>query len=374
MRDWRFPVAAFVVAAVYIPNIFSAASMPRWWAIAIGLPLVSNLDPRKLPFPIAVCLAAGLMWAAISLLWSPDLQAGALGLLMLVLLCLAMIAAAGEEDLDLTIEAFGWGLSISCALAVPQWLGWSPVAQVAAPAGLFMNSEVLAEVAAPVLVWALLGRRWVLANILMIPLALCHSRIAVLAAFAGLLWAWQPASAWLKGTVIAGMAIAAGSSVTMLGIEKFAGAMDRMVLWGAAVQSITIPGRGLSWWAAAHPGPYEELAHSDLLQMMVEIGIGALPLLVVPIMILSWRSAGKTAERAALAAFCLEGLVSFPVHLPASGFLAAVLAGSLARCRADVRASRLAGGIITDRDIRWSAAHPHRILLGGEANSRDFPV
>jgi hypothetical protein len=353
LRLLRFPAAAFLVAAAFVPGIFSSASMPRWWAIAIAVPLCSRMDPRALDPRIAALLAAGLAWCAASLSWSPDPLDGGLNLLMLALLSLAMIAAAGEADVEPAIEAFGWGVGVSALIAVPQSMGWSPVYQITSPAGLFASSEVLAEVAAPVLVWAALRRphgaritpHWGLVALMLIPLALCHSRIAVAVAAAGLVAGWRPSRSWHRPAALILLSVAAVAAVGLFGAGKMQSGLDRVVLWGAAVQSITPVGRGLGWWAFAHPGSIEEFAHSDALQMMVEVGGGALFFFAVPVLILLRRDAGSTAERAALVTLCIEAVVSFPTHLAAPGFLAAVLAGGMARARRRVRALELAGRI-----------------------------
>lgn len=339
-----FSIIAFMVGAAYLPGILSAASMPRWWIIAIGIPLVSTLDPRNLLHSVAFCLLAGFVWAAVSLIDLPAPSDGALDLLMLALLCLTIIAAAGEDDIDSVITAFGWSIAISCLIAVPQWFGWSPVFQTSAPAGLFLNSEVLAEIAAPLLVWAAFKHRWALAVLMLVPLVLCHSRIAVLVAAAGLLAGWRPKQTWIKGLIFSAMMLAAILSVILFGAEKASSGMTRLVLWGAALQSIELFGQGIGWWALAHPDPFEEFAHSDLLQLMVELGVGALFFFAIPVLILSRRDAGNAAERAAFVAVCTEAIVSFPLHLATSGFLAAVLAGNLARDRNLVRACRLSVG------------------------------
>jgi hypothetical protein len=362
------PAAALLVAVAYVPGIYSAASMPRWWVMALALPVISDLDPRQLWAPVGVCLFGGLMWAAVSLAVSPDPQNGALQLLLMALLALTMIAAAGIEDVDRCVEWFGWGIAISCVLAVPQWFGWNGILQTARPAGLFLNSEILAETAAPILIWAWFKNRFALFGVMLIPLLLCHSRIAVVVAAAGLLYGWRPRHWGLRPLLIALLANAALASVFVLGFGKLESGLDRMVLWGAGLLSITPGGRGLGWWASTHPGPLSEVAHSDALQLMVEVGLGSLFLLAVPIILLT-RGTGDTAMRAAYVALGVEALVSFPMHLAASGFLAAVLAGHMARARADIRDARLESRAGVLASVRQAAARAVGMDYGSGRNA-----
>jgi hypothetical protein len=96
-----------------------------------------------------------------------------------------------------------------------------------------------------------------------------------------------------------------------------------------AIESISFSGTGLGWWAATHPGSFDEFAHSDALQAIVELGAGSLFFFAIPVLIFL-RCYQPRAEMSAFVAICIESVISFPLHLPASGFLAAVLAGTLA--------------------------------------------
>lgn len=377
MWDWmarnRLAAAAFCVAAAYCPGLFSGATSPRWWVIAIGLPLASDLDPRKLDPVVAWCLTAGLAWAAASLTFAPDVAGGALDLLFLVLLALTMTAAAGVDDVKPVVSAFGWGVAISAALAVLQTLGWSPVEQISAPAGLFFSSEVLAETAAPILAWAAFERRWVLAAAMSAPLALCGSRIAVFAVAVGLICGWR-ASRSIKAGFLLAAAVVAAASVWALGVGKLSSGAERIGLWMTAVDSLTPVGGGIGWWAAAHPGAFDEFVHSDALQMMVELGAGAAFFFAAAAIVALRARAAEPGEIAACAAICTEIAVSFPLHFPASGFLAAVLAGGMARRRSDVRGLELLRGAGAEPAVRREFPRVAAVGNGGHGRAEGVPV
>ena len=100
----------------------------------------------------------------ITLIASPDRLGGLLEMFHLLLFASIAAAAARLDSIDGIMTAFGWGIAVSSALCVAQVLGWSPVPQLYAPAGLFGNRDFLAEAAAPVLIWAGMTRRWPLAE------------------------------------------------------------------------------------------------------------------------------------------------------------------------------------------------------------------
>jgi hypothetical protein len=369
----RPAIAAFIVAVAYWPGLFSAASMPRWWAIALAVPLAFDLDPSNLRRPFAVCLLAFLACAAASIIVAPDVQAASLDLLFLGLLVAVAFGAAGVENIDEVVSAFCWGIAASAVLCVPQAMGWSPVFQTSPPAGLFTNSEVLAEIAAPLLIWAAMKRRWPQAALMLIPLALCHSRIAVLAVAVGALYAWPARSLWAKVGIAAALLAAGAASVAVFGPDKIGSGMTRFVLWGTAVESIVPLGRGMGWWAFAHPNGLEQVVHSDVLQYAVELGAGSIFLLLVPFFVINGGS-GHAAERAAFVVLCTEALVSFPLHLPASGFLVALLAGGLARERVGVRLVRSARGNGAVAVFRWAAALFPGMARGGDPGTGELPI
>lgn len=353
--ETRLAVAAFAVAVAYLPGVASPAYMPRWWAAAVLIPVISSMDPRRVQSGAGLALLAGLLWAAATLLWAPIPAVGAMQLYFMVILALVLVAAANVDDVEPAVEAFGWGIAVSSGLAMAQWFGVPlPGLPGNGPAGLFFNTEILAETAAPVVVWALWRRRWALALALMPAIALTGSRIAPVVILAGLWWglsARRPLKAWL---LLGGGAVAV-SLLLVIGPEKALSGFTRLVLWGAAVLSITPLGRGLGWWAVAHPGPMEEFAHSDALQILVELGAGGAALLAVPVLAF-WKGGGSNAVRCAFAAACLEALVSFPLQLPASGFLAALLAGGMVGLGSRVRVTELAGRAPVLFDDGWKAA------------------
>lgn len=360
----RAAVLGFAVSAAYWPGLISGSFVPRWAVIAVGLPLVSSLTPRSVPNWVSLALAFLVALAMLSLLGSPYPEAGALDLLFIVLLCGAFFFGAGLESMDPVMKGVIAGTAISAALCVPQYFGWwNPVAEISKPAGLFFSSEVMGEFAALVFVWSARRGWWPIAALMLIPVVLTGSRIGMIAAAVGLIYGWG----WRA--VVPALALLIVAAIAAVLFAKLGSAEHRVTMWGAAILALSPLGNGLGWTSAAYP--YEEFIHSDALQALVELGVGALVLLAVPFA--SFRGRGTVADRALLVAVCIEVLVSFPLHFPASGFLAAVVAGFMAGTGPLVRVGEPYGGSHDDSRFVWGNAPDERDYVGGGSLGEPLP-
>lgn len=330
LSDHRMAVLGFMVSAAYLPGQLQGAFIPRWAVMAVGLPLVSKIDPRAVPEPMRWVIGFLLFACGLSLMRSPFVEAGVGDLIFIIILCAAFVAGAALASLDDLMIGIGAGLAISFALSIGQYSGlWSPVPESSSPSGLFYNSEVLGEFSALVAVWAavrfLSAGGWFMAAlsvVSIIPVVLTHSRIGAAALAIGLVYAWRP-----RWRVLLPMMLAIAAAVLYAVLfTKFSSSVHRVVLWGTTVMWFTSLGNGLGWGTAAFP--FEEFAHSDALQAVAELGIAGIALIFIPIAAF-YGNRGNNAERALFAAVCVETLVSFPLHFPAGGFLAAVVAGYL---------------------------------------------
>ena len=348
-------VVAFCVATACWPGLYSWAAAPKWWAMAIGLSIFASFDIRKLDPVIAALAACGVLMAGLSLLESPHFYGGILDFVCLILLCGSTVGAAALEDVGPVIEAFCWGVSISVAASVLQVFGWYVVPHIGY-AGLYLNSEVMGEVAAILFIWTFWKRKWFLTAVMGLSLVLCMSRIGFFVVACGLLYGWR-ANPWVKRGLLASAVAVGFFAIWYVGAYKLHTAMMRFMLWGAAVLSLTPAGGGLAWWHAAHPFPLEEYVHSDALQWMVEVGLGSVFFLAIPVMVMR-RGTGELAERAMYLGVCVEAVVSFPIHLPMGGFLAAVLTGHLASRVVDVRVARSQRGMDGFAGHGWSSETP----------------
>ena len=345
-RDHRGWLLGLAVSTAYWPGMLSPAFGPRWAALAVGVPLAFSIDPRELPEPIRWLLAFLFAIATASVFISPDQPSALYELMQIAIVAAAFVAAAGRTSIDDVMAGLAAGLAASSALLVYNY-GDKPV-------GLFLNSEVLAEFAALITVWAVVQKRYITAASTLVPLALCHSRIALLTVAVGLVFAYWPRSTRARAAVITAI-VAVAAELLFASAYKAGSADHRLILWGtAAVALFHAPfGSGLGWFQAAQPESM--FAHSDVLQMLVELGIGAIAIVLIPIVALR-KGRGTNAERAVLVAVCFQAVVSFPLHMPASAFVAALVAGRLVGRRAVVRMGEPVGRVADDADQRRQAA------------------
>lgn len=362
------PVLAFLVAVAFWPGLMDPAVTPRWAVLAVGLPLASRLDPRNIDPFLLVLAGMGTLWALWTLIAaSPNRAIGGYELSHFLILGLAFLAGAGLKSLDGVMTGLALGIGVSAAVCVAQLFGYDGADQRmgSVPAGLFYNREMLVEFAAPVLVWAIVagrvsGRRrraadpcsLALASLPAAPLLFCQSRLAVLAVACGLLYSWR-ASLRGKLAVLISVAGMGAASIFWLGEWKMITAATRIGEWLMAIGNLTPLGLGLGWFRD-HTFPDPSSAHSEPLQLMVEMGIGSIFWLAIPVVIW-WRGAGGRVERAVFLAICIEAALSFTLHQPAAGFVAAVGAGFMARRRSLVRMGEPEFGGLDDRPEKSSS-------------------
>lgn len=334
MGRHRLGIWAFLVTVAFIPGLMSAAIVGRLAIIAIGIPVVGKISFR-FPAAIQIALAMGMAWAAASLIITPDRLDGSFQFFIAIVLIGVMGIASQVETLDDALTGMCLGVGVSSLFCLSALTGHRLVDQGSSGyAGLFYNSEILTELSAVLLVWAVVSRRPILVVMTVLPLLVNASRISIAAAVVALVYAYWPKS-WTGRSLLCLPLIAAAGTVLFITSEgaRFGGAAQRAVMWLATAMAITPAGYGIGWYRASHLT--EEFAHSDILQALAELGIGALCFAVVPVYALLMNR-GDHAERAAFVVVCIELAVSFPLHVPANAFLAALLAGYLVRGRVPV--------------------------------------
>lgn len=322
----------FALATVICPGFGAYVSWPRWGLVLLGIGLfrsrLDQVDPACLWL-----LAGGLALAAASLLWAPDLMTGLGDLLQLAGLGAVLILATSwrRQNQEMALLGLVWGLAVSAGLVGLELAGLTLALQETSWAGLFGNREWLAELAAPMVVWLLASKRIGLGALLAAALLVTGSRLGLLAVVVGLAWWLAAGRVWILA-LLTGLVLALGLALltTGNGLPSIAGRMNG---WLLAWQLADWNGLGLGFFRAAWP--FQQVVHSDLLQFAAELGFGLVPFVAL-FALLVWRNLDDLAWSPAGAAFIaiiFESALSFPLHTPAGGWLAAVLAGSLAGAR-----------------------------------------
>lgn len=328
---------SFAVCIAAWPTISGGALAPRWAVMSIAVPLMTvTLRPRLTP---AHRLGmAFLCYAAISLLWTPVIYDGLNSLWQLAVLaglfCIgAELRSFWQVYIGLTLGLVGSAVIVGLQLAgiaTP----FSVAEATPIPAGLFVNSNFMAEIAAPVLIGMLPSPLAIIPAFL---LFVTHCLSAIVAvATACLIWLWpryRPIAATLTLVALIG--------VGWLGYDKNPQRYEhRIGIWGDAIINLTTFGHGAGSYyvaqAANSPAQKswhsrEEHAHNDALEIAFEYGLPGFALLAA--IVVYALGAPCTRERLVLVAFLVEGLFGFPLYNPATAFLAVLLLGHLSGLR-----------------------------------------
>jgi hypothetical protein len=336
---------AFLVGVVVWPWFIGFATTPRWAVLSVAVPLMC-VNLRVRPTVGHVFGGAFLAWTTLSLAWSINFADGVNELWKWMLLAGAFCVGAETDDLAGFWRGVGLAVAVCAAVVVAQLLGYSFVPQMAPPAGLFGNRIFLAELAALALI-GLAGRSW-LALPAVFVLAVATSFGAALGVgTAAAAWMWRRsrlAALALPPLILAVVVAVSPRPSVESGVERhMVSAAVRTALWLDVVTLVTPLGHGVgSYYAAeAAASPRQQAmnvreahAHDDPLELVFEFGAPAALLACVV-----WAALGAAPfrERLALVAFLAEGLVGFPLHNPATAFVAAVVAGHLCGCGSRLR-------------------------------------
>lgn len=327
---------AFAVGIAYWHGALEAAFAARWIIMAVGAPLLLCVfaDPRRLS-PLEGFGLLGLAAVVSTVFYAPNMLDGAEEIEHLLILSMCFCLGAAATRLESAWLGLSTAVTLSAAVAVAQkFYGFTYIVQSAAPAGLFVNKNIMAEAAAVCLVPLLLRRQWLFCIGPVIALALGTSRAACGAAFVVLaLWAWRRHrhAIWLPIFVMT----IVGLSSTI--IKHDASMMQRFVFWHDALTNLTVFGHGLSSFTTTYP--YAEFAHNELVQAVYELGIFAL----IPIAFVIYLLRGEAVhepEEGVIVAILSICAFSFPLHMPVTAFAASLAAGRLARVRFVVRSLR----------------------------------
>lgn len=318
------PLLAFLMSVAFVPGIMGASTAPRWALLSLTVPL--------LMFFIRVNITAGhvvgmlfVAWCAITVAWSETWDSVD-GLWKLLLLAGLFCYGARAKDHRGLWLGLGLGAAVNCLVMIPQAFGWQGLPQISHPGGLFYSSGWAAEFCALVLVGLIGQRLWWLVPFPAVAIALTTIRGALMGlAGAFVVWVWGKS----KGAALALSAVFAAAGLVMLTDGSHNGSgLQRLLAWRDTVSQLTWHGTGLGSYAQAYPefGFMFSHAHNDLLQIAAETGIGVF--LFCAFIAVCMFGSGLT-ERCVLACFMVEGLVGYPLYMPATAFVAAIVAGRL---------------------------------------------
>jgi hypothetical protein len=335
MRTWLFVLSLGVMIAFW-NGIAGFANSPRWFVLCL-VPLALFWCGRVEMKAAHWAAFALLAYGAVSVTWSLVPLDALDWLMKFALVGAAFWLGSSALDLQPAYTGFAIGVAVSAALSIAQYLGWQPVDSLAGPGGLFGNKNFMGEAAALAIIGVVGGPRWYLAIGPMVALFLASCSEAWLALGAAFLVAFGLQSGKVKLTLECGVMIVGG--VTLISIDHYGDLQTRFAIWQDTIAGLTWLGRGLGNFMAAFPAhathldllqQRPEFAHNDFLQLAFELGLpGAAAFGAVGI--LAFTVQGHVRERAVLGAIVVEAMFGFPLHMPATGFMGALVAGYVCR-------------------------------------------
>jgi hypothetical protein len=258
------------------------------------------------------------LWAIASVFWSVSpLDTIGESWNWVVLFALFVVAFQCRHPVAI-LWALCLGLIVNLPFVIFQLKGFVPVIVTDIPAGLFLSRNALGEVAACALVWTVARGTWALVLPPLLLVLLSGSRGALLACGVGFLFLVR---SWWQRLAVVALVLAAAGAWTYLRDPALASILLRFEIWQVAASNLTIFGWGLETFAMLVP--QYEFVHNDPLQLIFELGMGAVFAIPIFVCVAQHRSPESIAFLALAAASC----VSFPLHHPLGAALMAVLSG-----------------------------------------------
>lgn len=321
-------LVGLLLPVAMLPGLMSAGTVPRWTVLAFLVPLMLYwVDWRRVPHK--VLLVSILAYAAASLYWIEVVPDGQLELFRLTLLLAVFCVGSVCVSIERCLTLMAVGVAMTLPLVILQTLGFSGIPQTAPPAGLFLNKNVLAESAALLLIAMLYLRWWVLSLVLFLIVVLAKEKAAYVGLVAAAIVYVFPRYRIAAYLLIAASAVGVGLLIST------PSALDRLDIWQDTVNGVTAFGQGVGSfysmfpYAATHSNVIvirPEHAHNEYLHFLFELGAGSL--LISALAYYALRGMLEL-ERLLLVFVMAVAVFAFPLHMPLTAFVAALVAGRL---------------------------------------------
>ena len=315
-------IFGFLLTICFDPNLWYGATVPRWALLAVTLPLLTAFAS---PNHFTVSHLVGLVfvvWSTISLLWCANIYDGLGDLLQVLILAQAFVLGARLQSVEHILSGMALGMAVNTASVL------------ITHNNLFFNTDMAAECAAMIAMGLICYRKWlflpfVLPTLFWPPIA----RGAILGFLAGICcWLW-PRSRWAAALLAGAMLIGGfyALDIRPLAVEA------RIDLWTGAWRGIDWLGHGLGSLPTLYPWVTHswdtmierpDHAHNELIEILFDLGVIGLLGFVGMVCTSLYRSSSVLAP--ALATISVISLVAFPLNIPATAFIAALVIGNLA--------------------------------------------
>lgn len=338
----------FTVMTAFVPGVIGATVNTAWavmWLVAPFLLLKCKIN-------VTIIHILGLLflsYAALTLLWAPH---GLLELMQMLALASVFVWGYSLKDLRSVTIGLSIGLAISSTIAIMQYLKIDlPIVTALGgkPAGLFINSNIYAEVSGMILVLILINKLYWYIPVTFVGLTVTSRAVSIALGFSLAMFVWSKSkllsvfiiiSSWLIALKLSDAVVYGGGKIADTladGVSANVSSLNvRLHMWYDMLVGFKIFGNGIGSFVYLFPEynkhldtsvTLAEYAHNDLLQLIFELGIGAIPLVLIATILLKVND----EYRNALTYFIIIGCFGFPLHIPATGFMVALVAAQLAK-------------------------------------------
>jgi hypothetical protein len=368
-------ILTFLTSVAYDPWSVDHANTGRWFALAL-IACGSLFAIRARPGLSHWLGASFLVYAALSVAWSPSRYDGVAAVAQLALLGLVFVIGSASS----VGAVRGWtvGLGAACVVQglflVAQLAGYRPVQVIGGPggsdlAGLFVDRDVAGALGAVSLVLVLGRRLWWFLPAALVCALLPQSHASYLAlVVAGLLWLWPRASLGTRAIGLTSVPVVLGALL----IGRSASMAERLDIWRTTVSHLTLFGRGAGSFASLLPA--SGYAHDEYLQFAFEYGAGSLALAGVLALAVWSGRALREPEWHALVALLVCASLGYTLHAPATAYLVALLAGHLCGERDRVLRSWYDGGTLREIGFGGTRTVPALRLSAAGPSGSHVPV
>lgn len=331
-------ILGFVLAAIYNPYVWTAATNPRWCFLAVALPtLLLSRPPNHVTILHLIGLTL-LAWCIFTLTWAANLWDGLNELIQFAILTAAFVFGARSQSLRSIFMGLAFGLSISSLLVSSvsvQEVFPAPIISIVHE-GLLGNRNMLAEAAVLTLIGCI-GYRlwWFIPGLLPAIYHWPYSRASIVAlGAAAFSYVWGYSK---RAGIALACVVCAGAAAFVYDPYRVSATSELFGIWSDTIKGLTFLGHGLGSYYTLYPFLTSGMdtvmqrpdhAHNDILELAFETGLIGVAIYAVFIAI-AYRSANHVG-RAVLAAFVTLGMFAFPWHLPVTGFIAALVVGHAA--------------------------------------------
>ncbi len=336
MREVLLAAYCFAIGVAFWPGTAGGAISPRWALIGAGIWLFVRPVEIAAGHFVMVLLVG---WGALSLTWSAFPLDGIDALCRLIFLTGAFFVGSSLTNLRPVYAGFALALGVSSVIAIAQtFWDWQGVFHAShGAAGLFVNKNSMAEIAALVLIGVLVERMWWLVPLILPAALLPVSRTTLLAlAVSGLVALRSPLAWFLVCFGLSGVAVFVFDLGWWPAIPN--SLYERLSFWGDTVRNLNVMGHGLGSFNGLYPSfaTADTLAvrtdhvHNDYIEWVFELGAVGAALLAALVVCLVRGRAVRCSAGCVAVALGVEMLLAFPLHLPCTAFLGALVLGHLA--------------------------------------------